>query len=83
MPARAHHLLLRPWRRRTASGVFCTAIALGMRHGLDARPDGEPVVVDAAGDPPDRGGPLQLYFDAKGPRETWAVVRPWLLPRQP
>jgi hypothetical protein len=60
-----------------------TAIALGMRHGLDARPEDEPVVVDGASDPPDRGEPLHLYFDAKGPQDTWAVVRPWLLPRRP
>lgn len=54
-----------------------------MRHGLDSRPDDEPVVVDAAGDPPDGGEPLHLYFDPRGPHDTWAVVRPWLLPPRP
>ena len=68
------------WRRRTASGVVLTAIALGVRDGLAVPSDPEAVV---AGAPAERRDPdtfLDLYFDARGPAETWAVVRPWLIP---
>lgn len=56
-----------------------TAVALGLRTAVDERGADEAVVVDARGDPADPNTPLDLHFDAKGPDDTWVVVRPWLL----
>lgn len=70
---------LGPWRRRTASGVVATAMSLGLRHALAEHPDDEAVVVDVAGEPHDPAAGLELHFDARGPDDTWVVVRPWLL----
>lgn len=71
------------WRRRTASGIVLTAMALGLRHALDEHSDDEPVVIDATGEPPDPSAAVEVYFDARGPDDTWVVVRPWLLHRSP
>lgn len=68
-----------PWRRRTASGVVATAMSLGLRSALEERQAGEAIVVDVAGDPWDPDAPLELHLDDRGPAETWAVARPWLL----
>lgn len=67
------------WRRCTASGAVAGAMALGVRSALDDGRAGEAVVVEAGGE---AGGPptaLELHFDARGPAETWAVARPWML----
>ena len=80
MPAgHSAHPCLGPWRRRTASGVVLTTVALGMRHTLEDRVDGEAIVVEAPGEPPPPDSPLELHFDPRGPDDTWVVVRPWLL----
>ena len=80
MPAgRAAHPCLGPWRRRTASGVVLTTVALGLRHVLEDRAGGEAIVVEAPGQPPAPDTPVELHFDPRGPDDTWVVVRPWLL----
>lgn len=72
-----------PWRLVTASGAVVGAMALGLRWELGRGPGAEAVVVDAAGARPDPGAFLDLHFDARGPDDTWAVVRPWLRARYP
>lgn len=54
-------------------------MAIGLRHVLDEGSDGEAVVIEATGEPPDPGGALDVNFDGRGPLDTWVVVRPWLL----
>ena len=76
---RLSHPCLGSWRRRTASGVVLTAVALGLRHAVDERSDGEAVMADAPGDLNDSNEPIDLHFDARSPEDTWVVVRPWLL----
>jgi len=79
----ASHPCLGPWRRRTASGVVLTAVALGLRSVVDEGGDGEAVVVGARATRPDPHEPVDLHFDPRGPADTWVVVRPWLLGREP
>ena len=71
------------WRRRTASGVVLTAMAVGIRHTVDERSGDEAIVIEAADDLPEPGAILDLHFDARGPDDTWVVVKPWLLHRRP
>lgn len=66
------------WRRRTASGVVVTAMALGVRHVFDPGAEGEAVVVEADDEEPLGAEAVELHFDARGPDDTWVVVRPWL-----
>ena len=80
---RSPHPCLGPWRRRTASGVVLTAVALGLRSAVDERGDDEAVVVDAPTTRPDPNDPVDLHFDPRGPADTWVVVRPWLVGREP
>ena len=56
-----------------------TAVALGIRNSIDEREADEAIVSDAPGDQPGPDAPLDLHFDARGPEDTWLVVRPWLL----
>ena len=60
-----------------------TAVALGLRSAVDERGDGEAVVVDAPATRSDPHDPVDLHFDPRGPADTWVVVRPWLLGREP
>lgn len=78
---RVHHPAPGTWRRRTASGVVVTAMALGVRSALEEPAGAEAVVADAPGGLPDADAPFELHFDGRGAADTWAVVRPWL--RQP
>ncbi len=67
------------WRRRTASGVLLTSMALGLREALD-EPEEEPqVLIDSGGEPFGPAHPVEVHFDPAGPAHTWVVVRPWLL----
>lgn len=77
------HPCLASWRRHTASGAVLTAVALGLRHAVDERADGEARVADAPRPAPDPDTPIDLHFDPRGPDDTWVVVRPWLLGREP
>lgn len=54
-------------------------MALGLRHTVDGPGDDEAVVADAPGERHDPNAPLDVHFDPRGPEDTWAVVRPWLL----
>lgn len=63
------------WRKRSATGVVISGIALGLREALEL-PDQRPaLVVEAPGDPsaPDR--PVALHFDPDDPAATVALVR--------
>ena len=52
-------------------------MSLGLRSALEERRVDEAVVVDAAGGPHDPLAALELHFDARGPADTWVLVRPW------
>lgn len=67
------------WRRRTATGVVLTAIALGLREALE-EPHDEPVVVQEADEPFGPEEAIELHLEWGSPAETWVVIRPWLLP---
>ncbi len=81
MPEGSRQTNVRPWRRHTASGVVATAMPLGLRSALDDRHEDE-AVVDVVRERHDPYAGLELHFDARGPDETWVVVRPWLLYRR-
>lgn len=80
---RSSHPCVGPWRRRTASGVVLTAVALGLRTATGEQGGDEAVVTDAPRERPEVGNALDLHFDPRGPDDTWVVVRPWLLGRDP
>ena len=66
------------WRKRTATGMVASAIAIGLREALEEPKDDEPpIVIDAAGDPPDPE-PLEVNLFPDHPELSWVVVRPWL-----
>jgi hypothetical protein len=54
-------------------------MSLGLRSALEERQAGEAIVVGVSGDPYDPLAALELHLDERGPSETWAVARPWLL----
>ena len=56
-----------------------TTVALGLRHAVEERGGDEAIVVEAPGEPPAPDTAVELHFDPRGPDDTWAVVRPWLL----
>jgi hypothetical protein len=63
------------WRRRSATGVVMTGIALGFREALEL-PDQRPaLVIEAPGGPGDPDRPIDLHFDPDDPSATVAVVR--------
>jgi hypothetical protein len=66
------------WRRRSATGVVLTAIALGLREALEEKSEDEAIVqyVDDVYGPPTG---LDLHLEWGTPEEAWVVVRPWLL----
>jgi hypothetical protein len=66
------------WRKRTATGMVATAVAIGLRDVLEPPKDEEPpIVIDAAGDPPDPE-PIEVNLFPDHPELSWVVVRPWL-----
>lgn len=66
------------WRKRTATGMVASAIAIGLREALEEQRDDEPpIVIDAAGDPPDPE-PLEVNLFPDHPELSWVVVRTWL-----
>ena len=66
------------WRKRTATGMVASAIAIGLREALEEPRDEEPpIVIDADGDPFD-DEPLQVNLVPGHPEMSWVVVRPWL-----
>lgn len=73
---------LESWRLRSATGAVLTGIAFGLRDALEPERENAAIVVPAPGDPP---GPqlLELHLDDDRPGEAWAVVRPWLVTKQP
>jgi hypothetical protein len=73
---------LESWRRRSATGAVLTGIAFGLRDALEPEQENPAIVVPVPGDPP---GPqlLELHLDDDRPEEAWAVVRPWLVTKQP
>lgn len=63
------------WRKRSATGVVMSGIALGLREALEL-PDQRPAIVaEAPGDPTDPDRPIELHFDPDDPAATVAVVR--------
>jgi hypothetical protein len=66
------------WRKRTATGMVASAIAIGLREALEEPRDEEPpIVIDADGDPVD-DDPLEVNLFPGHPELSWVVVRPWL-----
>ena len=57
-------------------------MSLGLRHALDDAGDDRPAVVEVARERHDPFAGVELHFDARGPADTWVVVRPWLLYRR-
>jgi hypothetical protein len=66
------------WRRRTASGMVASAIAIGLREALEEPKDEEPpIVVDADGEPVEPEA-LEVNLFPDHPELSWVVVRPFL-----
>jgi hypothetical protein len=66
------------WRKRTATGMVASAIAMGLREALEEPKDEEPpIVIDADGQPLDPE-PLEVNLFPDHPEMSWVVVRPWL-----
>ncbi len=68
------------WRRGAAAGTIVANVALGLRLALEEPEEGSQLVREASGEAGGPAVPLELHFDPAGPAQTWAVVRPWLLP---
>ena len=65
------------WRKRTATGVIASAIAVGLRDALDNREkDQPPIVIDDAGDPGDDAR-MRVNLFPGHPELSWVVVRPY------
>jgi hypothetical protein len=66
------------WRKRTATGMVASAIAMGLREALEAPRDEEPpIVIDADGEPVDPEL-LEVNLFPDHPEMSWVVIRPWL-----
>jgi hypothetical protein len=78
-PAFSYEPVTQParWRRRTASGVVLTCIALGLQEALEDAKNVPAIVQPAPGGPPGPE-PIDLYMDPDHPEYTVAVIRPWL-----
>ena len=65
------------WRKRTATGMVASAIAIGLRDALEEPKDEDPpIVIDASGDPPEPEA-LEVNLFPEHPELSWVVVRPW------
>ena len=72
---------LEAWRRRSATGILLTGIALGLREALEPKLDPPAIIMEAPGEPPgDRA--LEAEVDRDRPDESVLVIRPWLLREQ-
>jgi hypothetical protein len=66
------------WRKRTATGMVASAIAIGLRDALEEPTDDEPpIVIDADGEPPDLE-PIEVNLFPDHPELSWVVIRPFL-----
>ncbi len=66
------------WRKRTATGMVASAIAMGLRDALEEPKDEEPpIVVDADGEPLEPE-PLEVNLFPDHPEMSWVVIRPFL-----
>jgi hypothetical protein len=64
------------WRKRTASGMVASAIAIGLRDGLEDPKDEEPpIVIDADGEPLEPEA-LDVNLFPDHPELSWVVIRP-------
>jgi hypothetical protein len=63
------------WRKRTATGVVASAIAIGLRDALENKDKDEPpIVIDADGDPADPERITVNLFPGH-PELSWVVIR--------
>jgi hypothetical protein len=64
------------WRKRTATGVVVSAVAMGLRDALENRErDQPPIIIDADGEPfGDERVRVNLF--PGHPELSWVVVRP-------
>ena len=68
---------LHEWRKRTATGMVASAIAIGLRDALEDPKDEEPpIVIDADGEPLEPEA-LEVNLFPEHPELSWVVVRPW------
>ena len=64
------------WRKRTASGMVASAIAIGLRDALEEPKDEEPpIVIDADGEPGDPEA-VEVNLFPGHPELSWVVIRP-------
>ncbi|HUS60711.1 MAG TPA: hypothetical protein VMY34_00855 [Acidimicrobiales bacterium] len=67
------------WRKETTSGVFLTAVAIGLARALGQEPREEiPIHMEASGPPDDDPFDLSLG-DGEDATHAVVVVKPWLL----
>jgi hypothetical protein len=65
------------WRRRTATGVVLTSIAIGLQEALESEKE-RPGIVHPAPTAPPTPNPVDVHLDPDHPEYTVAIVRPWL-----
>lgn len=66
------------WRKRTATGMVASAIAMGLREALEEPRDEEPpIVIDADGEPVDPEA-VEVNLFPDHPEMSWVVIRPFL-----
>jgi hypothetical protein len=64
------------WRKRTATGVVVSAVAMGLRDALEnTEKDQPPVIVDADGDLSDDER-MRVNLFPGHPELSWVVIRP-------
>jgi hypothetical protein len=67
------------WRKRTATGMVASAIAIGLREALEEPKDEDPpIVIDADGQPLDPES-VEVNLFPDHPEMSWVVIRPSLL----
>lgn len=67
------------WRQATAAGVVMTAVSMGLRHAVEPKDEDAAIVREAEDELFREMRPIEVYLYWGRPKETWAVVRPWLL----
>ena len=73
MPMSVHE-----WRKRTATGMVASAIAIGLRDALEEPTDEEPpIVIDADGEPLEPEA-LEVNLFPEHPELSWVVIRPYM-----
>jgi hypothetical protein len=81
-PAAEQMTPLAAWRRRTATGMVLSAVALGLQEALEPKDEKPALVIEADGEPTD-DEPISAYLVPGMPEASWVVVRPWLLNKRP